>query len=320
VRSPAGAASREARARITGASADDAPASTLNFDLPGQELRRDGSYTAEIIEPAACAGLGAATRFPATGEAPLRAIATGPLRIRVIPLRYQADGSDRLPDTSAPQLERARALLTAMFPVSAVELDVRAPHPTTVAVTADTGWSTLLQVVRDLRAADRPPPDLFYFGLVAPAASIEAYCGPSCIAGISYRPSGSKIDGRVSVGLGFTGPSAAEGMAHELGHALGRRHAPCGGVKDADLDYPHAEGDIGVWGFDERLPRLLLPPASKDIMGYCGPRWVSDYTFGALAARLAEVNATSRGQALTIEDPAEPEVEICPSAPIPAAR
>jgi hypothetical protein len=34
---------------------------------------------------------------------------------------------------------------------------------------------------------------------------------------------------------------------------------------------------------------VLLPPTRKDLMSYCAPRWVSGYTFQALAQRIALV-------------------------------
>ena len=45
-------------------------------------------------------------------------------------------------------------------------------------------------------------------------------------------------------------------FAHELGHNLGLRHAPC-----------------GVPG------RLLNPEGYRDLMSYCGPEGVSDFNF-----------------------------------------
>jgi hypothetical protein len=96
-------------------------------------------------------------------------------------------------------------------------------------------------------------------------------------------------------------------MAHELGHAHGRKHAPCGSAPDADPGFPRGDGAIGVWGWDQRSPKAIIPPAIKDVMSYCGQRWISDYTFQALAERSTLVNqprAAVAGAALT----ATPEV------------
>jgi hypothetical protein len=84
-------------------------------------------------------------------------------------------------------------------------------------------------------------------------------------------------------------------MVHELGHAHGRGHAPCapgGGISGVDGRYPYSGGDTSTWGWDLRSNKLH-PPSAKDIMGYCEPAWISDYTYNALADRCEQVNATA---------------------------
>ena len=75
-------------------------------------------------------------------------------------------------------------------------------------------------------------------------------------------------------------------IAHELGHNFGRQHAPCGNPSGPDPAYPYLDASVGTWGLD--LPALSLkPPATyKDLMSYCNPDWISDYTYlGVLAYR-----------------------------------
>ena len=68
-------------------------------------------------------------------------------------------------------------------------------------------------------------------------------------------------------------------LAHELGHNMNLRHAPCGGAANPDPAYPHEEGAIGAWGYDFRR-RALVDPSTPDVMGYCGQDWISDFYFG----------------------------------------
>lgn len=68
-------------------------------------------------------------------------------------------------------------------------------------------------------------------------------------------------------------------LVHELGHAQGARHAPCGDADAVDPDYPHASGSIGSWGLDPRTGERYDPATYRDYMGYCGRQWVSDYGF-----------------------------------------
>ena len=88
-------------------------------------------------------------------------------------------------------------------------------------------------------------------------------------------------------------------FAHELGHNLSLRHAPCG-VGDGDPDFPYTDG-IGVWGHRfirgdaTGFGRLFRPEAYNDLMSYCGPRWISDYNYTkALSFRLASSPAAFR--------------------------
>ena len=94
-------------------------------------------------------------------------------------------------------------------------------------------------------------------------------------------------------GLGQFGYPASIGqadpgtLAHELGHNMDLRHAPCGGATAADLAYPYNEGVIGAWGYDFDREHVVSASLYKDLMGYCEPRWISDYHFArAMGFRL----------------------------------
>ena len=80
-----------------------------------------------------------------------------------------------------------------------------------------------------------------------------------------------------------------ETIAHELGHNMSLKHAPCGGASYMDDAYPHSDGTIGDWGYDFRAGGRLIPPQWYDLMSYCGPTWVGSYNFDkALRFRLAD--------------------------------
>ena len=80
-------------------------------------------------------------------------------------------------------------------------------------------------------------------------------------------------------------------VAHELGHNFSLRHAPCGSVGNPDPSYPYPDGSIGAWGYDFGNGRLVNP-YTKDLMGYCGYEWISDYGFtNALRYRLFDEGA-----------------------------
>ena len=76
-------------------------------------------------------------------------------------------------------------------------------------------------------------------------------------------------------------------IAHELGHNLNLFHAPCGGAAGPDPFYPYEDGSIGVSGYD-MTNESLVNPGTWDLMSYCEPMWISDYSFSrALSHRLA---------------------------------
>ena len=67
-------------------------------------------------------------------------------------------------------------------------------------------------------------------------------------------------------------------IAHELGHNLNLFHAPCGGAAGPDPFYPYEDGSIGTSGFN-MLNGSLVPSETWDLMSYCDPQWISDYSF-----------------------------------------
>jgi hypothetical protein len=279
---------------ISGSSADGQLDSTLNFDVPADYLGDSTSYAIELTAPSACA----AVRFPAEKAASMTARRVGALKIKLVPIRFAADGSDRLPDTSESQLALIRARLLAMYPVESVDLSLHEPVKTKIPVTgAGESWETLLDSMRDLRAAESPDPDVYYFGLISPAESLLAYCPDQCYLGLSFRTDKPAAKYQAGVGVGFTGETAASVLAHELGHMAGRKHAPCKVSSYIDPQYPQPQGQTGSWGWDLRN-RALYAPETTDLMGYCSPAWISDYTYRAILDRLAEVNGTTKKSSL----------------------
>ena len=88
-------------------------------------------------------------------------------------------------------------------------------------------------------------------------------------------------------------------IAHELGHNMGRWHAPCATpALQLDASYPNAGGvtnisgaDLQRWSVDGTFPVERLG-TMFDFMSYCLPRWVSEYTFrGLLDWRIREDSA-----------------------------
>jgi hypothetical protein len=152
------------------------------------------------------------------------------------------------------------------------------------------GWESLLEAIINLRQSRGATTQQYYYGLFSPASSVNSYCGGGCVAGMSMVSSQPADDwGRASIGLGFPGEMAVGTAIHEVGHAHGRQHAPCG-VYDPDPNYPYSGAGIGVWGYDLVSDQLMSPSSYVDFMSYCDPYWISDYTYKAVYARAVTVN------------------------------
>lgn len=280
-----------AKKTVSGASSETELQSTFQIEVPADQLQAESRYHVELVECGTPPSDSATTpRFPATADAALGARRTGPLKVRVIPLR----SNSRVPDTSETALAPYKALLDAMYPTTAVELSVG----DVVDASYPVDWNGTLDRVRSKRQTDRPAADIYYYGLIAPNATFREFCGNGCTAGIGFVPSLQDASRRVSMGIGFADAQSHGTMAHEIGHNHGREHAPCvprgGQISGVDAAYPYAEGAIGGWGYDKRTSMFVNPSMVTDIMGYCNTKWISDYTYDGLVNRVASVNGAQR--------------------------
>jgi hypothetical protein len=270
-------------------------ASTFNFELPTGFIAADSQWAVTISDASTTYA-----RFPeGEGLNPLGAEGAGEqLAVRIVPVQI----GGLLPDITAEALETYRTRLYSLYPATKVVIDVRDktfdwPTP----VEADgTGWSELLDAIVTLRQDDGVPDNVYYFGAFKPADRFFKYCSRGCILGLSGLVS-NPMDavGRASIGVGYGDDTSAETLAHEVGHAHGRAHSPCGGAASPDKKYPYADASIGVFGYDVNSKSLLDPGEYTDMMGYCDPTWISDYTFGKLAQRMRAVHDLPKPMSLT---------------------
>ncbi|MGB2817248.1 MAG: IPT/TIG domain-containing protein [Burkholderiaceae bacterium] len=149
--------------------------------------------------------------------------------------------------------------------------------------TSSNDWSSALSELRQLRDSENPSnPYRYYFGFIRRSAG--------GIAGIGYVPGRAALGWDSSTGWMRT-------MSHELGHNLGRPHAPCGGASGADTSWPpeYAGGILGPQPLVDSVPDpldVLSPVSQTDIMGYCNGTWFSDYNY-----RLMQTHLESQPQA-----------------------
>ena len=275
-----------AKQMVSGSSVEATTASTFMIYAPAAKINADTQYSVQLVECGTGSGTQMAPSFPATGSAPLQARTTGGVKIKVISILANSQG----PATTDASLDIYRQQFLAMYPIT--DIDISFGDQITTDYPID--WNNVLDQMRSKRMTDNPAADVYYFGLLKPAATFAQFCGNSCTTGIGYVAAANQPASRAAVGIGFGDQPSAETMAHEVGHNHGRNHAPCvpagGTISGVDASYPYMNGLIGSWGYDPRKKTLLDPTKTTDIMGYCNTKWISDYTYEALVNRVATVN------------------------------
>lgn len=243
-------------------------ASSWNMSVPGSMIKPGLSILADV-DPAQA--IVEARRdnnsFPASGT-PLALTVKNlsTFYLRFVPVRQSVNNL-----TGVVSSANKDALLTQtvkILPISTYSADVHATYTTNaLALTgsnANGAWQAVLGEILALRTAEGSQRN--YYGIVKTSYQ-------SGIEGISYIGAAASV--------GYDGSSAVDVVAHELGHSWGRSHAPCGVSGSTDPSFPYPSGNIGVYGFDVAT-RTLYPPATADVMSYCHPQWISDYTYKAV--------------------------------------
>jgi Peptidase M66 len=276
-----------ASALVTASSKEEKAASLLSFDVPANALREDDEVTLTATGDA-----GTQLRYPETGAQAVGAVAGRTVNLRLVPVRYQAEGNDLLPELSDTDIAGYRTVLEELYPLARAEVSVRTePLPWTNKLDASgDGWEEMLDAVGAARDADKADDEVFYMGLFRSRRSLGEYCRGGCVLGLAPvigRAGESGLQFALSVGFGSN--ETPDTIAHELGHNLGRYHAPCGQVAGPDRKFPYDGGGIGAWGYSASSKEFFDPDEYTDMMGYCRPQWISDYTYNALFKRLGLV-------------------------------
>lgn len=256
---------------------DGSITASWNIVVPGALLQPGVTVLADVDPDNTVAeDLETDNLFPVSGTPRALDVRLVPaLAVRCVPVQQ---GNGLLGNVSDANADAFLTRTRDLHPLNAVSFTTRAPYTTTLNMSSDgANWSPLLSELRALRTADGAPQH--YDG----EATVSYTSG---VAGIWY------LSAPVSMGWDYL-PSASDVMAHELGHNWGRQHAPCVGVGGPDANYPYAGGAIGVFGFNVRLNQLLSS-STADLMGYCSPTWIGDYTYvGVMSYRGTSSTATT---------------------------
>jgi hypothetical protein len=210
----------------------------------------------------------------------LEFLAVPRLDLTIVPVQYTHTPNGRT--YPAPTRDTVSDWVMRAYPIPGINVRLRAPISFTGDLRSGNEWERLLDLITDVKLSDGAPSSRVYYGLIPIANGSDRWFS-SGIAGIGW------VGLRASVGLDLTGSTDAAGRlaAHEIGHNLGRFHAPCGVSGDPRQPFPYSNASIGpdVYGLDISRARVWSPVApdnTKDLMSYCQPQWVSDFTYQGL--------------------------------------
>jgi hypothetical protein len=258
------------------------PEHTLNFRIPPTDCQGVLRLTVEIFEdgpvvaPLVSAGNGSvitSTEVSAPSDS-LTVLArferVPAFRVRTVLIHYT--GSDlNIEAPSGLEFAKDFQYVLSTFPIGRVEfgdcVEAEFDGDLTQPIQGSgcgQGWTELLDMLEDFR--DGGDPDDIYVALLPKGVPTNGVLGCGGRGGLAAT----------YVGLPTT-------LAQEIGHALRRMHAPCGGAPNPDPNYPtygsYSSGSIGEFGFDTSKSVTFDPATSEDFMSYCAPRWISPYTY-----------------------------------------
>ncbi len=242
---------------------------SVNARIPGNLVAPGLEMVVEVdpdstLDPA----LGITRHIPASGRTVVDVRTMPTFDLTVVPLQQIGDPDRSFVDKVAGLSPDSAtfSLMRKLLPIGEFNLTIKEPlmvsNPPIARYCA-----SFLPIIEAARVADGATGN--YVGIVT-GGGIASLGGRSAVSNLS-----------------------PETMAHELGHNMSLRHAPCGAAGGLDPYYPYPGGAIGAWGYDSDADNLVSP-SMRDIMGYCYSfAWISDYHFNkAMDHRLREANQT----------------------------
>jgi hypothetical protein len=190
--------------------------------------------------------------------------------ITIVPL-VTSDGIS----AKVPTVQEIRDVVIRHLPLpDDVKITVSAPQKLSVPLTSNQDWVTALSQLSVIRSK-----------LIAPSTSSSSIFYGFAPHRNTFYDGISYVGSTLALGTS-SADSWARVFTHELGHLLSLKHAPCGTTDVLDTQFPYSGGKIGPV-----VPFNVLTakdePAEFDVMGYCGGKWFSDYSYEK-AAKNAE--------------------------------
>ena len=284
----AGARQYEESKMISGPSTPAQVGSTFNIRVPAEDVRPGSNLWVAVYETGQAAGGDPSPlpRFPAEGATDL-GIKAGRMVLDVVAVPVTGPGGP-LVDTPERRLKLENHIYD-LYPVQKVNLRFRPPVMVAARITERTAAFGLL---RDARTADGASarPHEYYHLLVANQDTTFSFSGTAGGGG-----GGANDPGARRVALTLVRDRAVDGntntVAHELGHNHGQGHVPACGADGDGNGFPYMNGALGSNGWSLRENAYKSAAMFKELLGYCRPRWISDWMYSRLEARVRMVSA-----------------------------
>jgi hypothetical protein len=250
---------------------EESLATSWNLPVPGWVLVPGVSVRLEVDPSGRWPAVVPEARLLAS---PLAVRTVPPIHITLVPV-IQANGAAGVVEGGGRTPDSWVQLFRRMFPVAELDVQVGAPlhSRANLDLQGDQGdheWVRLMGELEERRQADH--------------AFTRYYYGVVHLAGTGGTLGDTPVQSGVAAGWdGLGGPNNYQvTFAHEMGHSLGMAHAPCGvqtypGTWPADQ--AHADAFLGAAGLDVETMEVKASPEFRDIMSYCPPYWISDYTY-----------------------------------------
>jgi hypothetical protein len=269
---------------------------SLNFKLPQSwthgtvtlQIEAVG-YNLEFSEPAEEGGLANDGIVEVTFEP------TEQLEIKIIAVNW-IDDSGAVHNINLDQLSELILRLRAIYPIASIDFSISSViwpigkpfFPFEINVLPVLAMMRIFDGCSSSNCCER-----LYFG------AMLGCCGAFGAVGVAMGISGD-------VACAFIDSKEPNVHAHEIGHCLGRHHAvdinkngACGerasqsaplfpyfyeidGNWRPTIGFMHLGEENFIYGLDTRSMNILDPKQNFELMSYCKPLWISDYTYEAL--------------------------------------
>lgn len=244
-------------------------AQSLNFRIPAAECVGTVAFTVTVFDSANPAN-------KRTQVITLNFETAPQVRVHGVLIHYTGRGLN-IPAPSGIDLLNTLEYLFKTYPINGINytacevIDFNGDLTVGGGGGCGTGWNQLFTTLWNMRSASGTN-DVFVglLPLGVPTSGVIG-CGGGGVA-IAFKNGGAVL-------------------AQEVGHAFGRAHAPCGGPGGPDLNYPtygtYPSGSIGEFGVNTTTLAVFNPASTYDFMSYCGPTWISPYTYMGLKNAIA---------------------------------